>query len=177
MFQSKTMSVLVLAILSIARPDIAAKKTQQVYVGIMVSWNQVEKPNRFAGALRGAMLGAALTPPPPSEPSGAGDGISRAAQGAIAAQRAQEHMHYPTRWFTVYSFHSGYYVVSASMRSSKKPMVRTGDTVRFRIKKRTLFLIDGTGKTFKLELLGVQRTPSPYFPAAGTGKAFSPNAL
>jgi hypothetical protein len=63
------------------------------------------------------------------------------------------------------------------MRSSKKPLVRTGDTVRFRIKNRTPPLTDGLGKTFKLEIVGTQRTSIPYVPAAGTGKAFSPNIL
>jgi len=158
-------------------PGKAAKNPQQLYAGIMVGWDQVEKPNRPAGALGGATLGATSTSPAPAEPSGAGDGVSRAAQGTIAEQRAQDRMRYPGRWFTVYSFHSGYYVVSASMRSSKKPLVRTGDTVRFRIKNRTPPLTDGLGKTFKLEIVGTQRTSIPYVPAAGTGKAFSPNIL
>jgi hypothetical protein len=159
-----------------AGPGLAAKKAQRVYAGIMVGWDEVEKPNRIAGALRGAMLGAASTPPPASEPSGAGDGVSRTAQGTIAAQQAQEHMRYPTRWYTVYSFHSGYYVVSASIRSSKRPVVRTGDQVRFSVKDGSLFLNDGLGKTFKLKIVGVQRTSVPYVPAAGAGESFSPGA-
>lgn len=176
MFTSKRVLVLVLGTLVSAGPALAARKADQLYSGIMVGWKQVEKPSRLAGALRGAMLGAALTPPPPSGPSGAGDGITRAAQGATAAQQAQEHMRYPTRWFTTYFFRSGYYIVSASMRSSKKPAVRTGDTVRFRIKKQTLFLIDDAGKTFKPKIVGMHRTSTPYAPAARTGKAFSPTA-
>lgn len=174
MFQCRSVLLVLLVILSIASPELAAKKSHRAYAGVMVGWHQIERPNRLAGALRGAMLGAASTPPPPSGPSGAGDGVSRTAQGVIAAQHAQESARYPTRWFTVCSFHSGHYIVSASMPSSKHPSVKTGDTVRFTIKKRTLYLTDGLGKTFKLKIVGVQRVSTAFVPPTGVGMAYSP---
>jgi len=142
-------------------------------IGMIVSREQVEMPNRLAGALRGALLGAALTPPPPSEPSGTGDGVSRAAQGTIAALQAAEQMRYPKRALTVYLLHSGYYVLTASVPSSKAPDVRTADAVRFRVKNHHLFIADDVGRTFKLRLVQVERVSAPYLPAPGTGPVFS----
>jgi len=148
--------------------------TGQQLVGVVVSCELGEKPNRFAAALRGAILGAASTPPPSAgEPSGAGDGISRAGQGTIAAQQAAAQMPYPKRVFAVYSFHSGYYLVSASSPGGKSPEIRIGQAVQFRVKNDRLFLTDDLGRTFKLRIVQVQRVSTPYLPAPGAGRTFS----
>jgi hypothetical protein len=82
-------------------------------------------------------------------------------------------MPYPTRSVAVYSFHSGYYVLRASMSARKNPLIRTGEAVRFRLRNHTFYLTDDVGKTFKLKLVEIQPVGTPYLPASGTGIAFS----
>ena len=153
----------------------AARSLHQQYAGILVDWEQIDKPNRLAASVRGALLGAALTPPPSSEqPSGAGDGISRTAQGVAAASQAQQQMPYPTRGFTFYTFRSGYYVLRASTASKRQPTLSIGEVVQFRVKHRSLFLSDESGETFKLKLVEMDEVSTPYLPPSGAGLAFSP---